>query len=696
MQNHPMPEETDNKNHQYHHRKELRKEQLVNKLNYINFQDGTICLKFRHLKYNQVLVLKAKPQPCIGDELVCIWPESENVETGRLSAYSFSEVNVTNGKNMLVFKPDDIRISENEVRFTLPETCLEIDRRRLRRYPCEGINAWLIQNSISFEGRLVNFSADSFKVKLSESPSQRFFWINPDFQATLILSDGENILYAGECRILEHTTGRSFRNYILEPFNDPGRRLKPKDFRSIRQQLIPSPCVSFTHPLIKKFLKLTISDLSGSGFSVEIRKDNAFLMPGMIFPVIQLSFEDVFRTNCKAQVIYRSAHLETGNQDFVRCGFAILDMDIQDHAKLLSLLYRAKDSKSFFCTQVDQDELWSFFFESGFIYPKKYAYIEENKGKIKSTYEKIYGEPIKIARHFVYRDNGRILGHMSMLRFYLNTWMIQHYAANTTFSKTAGIDVLDQIGRFIHETHRIFSSQMDYVFCYYRPENKFPSRVFGGITDSIADPKMCSLDSFAYFYYKKPYNVRKIREPWCFEKVRKEDLFELVYEYESRSGGLMLNALEILPDSEQMNDLVSEYNRLGFKREKHLFAIKHGTVTKAIALINIADIGLNLSNLTNGIHLFVIDPLGFSNQELNSVLAELSSFFHNNSMPVLLYPTLYADENEIRYEKKYTLWVVEVEHSDPYFIYLKKYIRRISQLQSRGIDATHDDLAQRS
>jgi hypothetical protein len=46
------------------------------------------------------------------------------------------------------------------------------------------------------------------------------------------------------------------------------------------------------------------------------------------------------------------------------------------------------------------------------------------------------------------------------------------------------------------------------------------------------------------------------------------------------------------------DELSAEYQRLGFKKEKHLFSLRKGDLLKAVILVNISDIGLNLSNLT--------------------------------------------------------------------------------------------------
>lgn len=93
----------------------------------------------------------------------------------------------------------------------------------------------------------------------------------------------------------------------------------------------------------------------------------------------------------------------------VKCGLVILEMDIQDHVKLLAFMQQVKDSKLYICAEVDMDALWNFFFETGFIYPEKYAFIQTNKEEIKETYRKLYTQNPNIARHFIYQDKGVIL-----------------------------------------------------------------------------------------------------------------------------------------------------------------------------------------------------------------------------------------------------------------------------------------------
>ncbi len=228
-------------------------------------------------------------------------------------------------------------------------------------------------------------------------------------------------------------------------------------------------------------------------------------------------------------------------------------MDIQDHLKLIALLHQTKNKNSYICNHVDLDALWNFFFETGFIYPDKYAVIQKNKKQIKETYAKIYTRNPHIARHFIYQDKGTIYGHMAMIRFYESAWMIHHHAARKSSANKAGLIVLDQIGRMINDSHRLYSLHMDYMICYYRPDNKFPSRVFGGAAKSIKDPKGCSLDGFAYFHFNNRIrSTPDLPDGWRISETRPEDLQELVDFYEHTSGGLMLEAIDLKPEKMEL------------------------------------------------------------------------------------------------------------------------------------------------
>ncbi|HKK11403.1 MAG TPA: hypothetical protein VJ945_01120, partial [Flavobacteriaceae bacterium] len=309
----------------------------------------------------------------------------------------------------------------------------------------------------------------------------------------------------------------------------------------------------------------------------------------------------------------------------------------------------------------------------------KYVFLEANKEKIKLIYKKLYSQDQKIARHFIYQEKGRIQGHVAMVRFYENAWLIHHHAARKPGIQKSGIAVLDQIGRFSNASHSLYSLHMDYLFCYFRPENKFPNRVFGGVAKEIKNPKASSLNTFAYFHYKKGSN-RELHfpEPWKLIKAESEDLIELEKYYEHKSGGLMLDALDMKSVMMDCDDLSKEYQKLGFKKEKYLFSLKDNVHLKAIFMANISDVGLNMSDLTNCIKVFVLDSNGLSKDILYLTLSFLSAKYDQDEIPVLIYPVSYTEIQSIAYEKLYRFWVLNTQYGDQYFRCLKGLFNELS------------------
>ncbi len=655
--------------------KEVGKEYLVNKLNYINFQDGTILINFKHTIYNSVISLKAKPLPCLGDTLECVW--AHNGSQGLpISSYELKNILVPDGQRLLMVKSDRVSIYEKGMSFLIPDVCNDVSSRKAKRNFCKEIAVELNQNSAVFYGKLIDFSSVSFRVEVNAIPPQTFEWINPAIPVNIMFSERKDTLYTGECRILRQSNGSKTRSYVAEPLIHQFRRFKPKKFRNSRQKLVPSPDVTFIHPLTKKIGSLKVIDIAGSGFSVEEDKDTAVLLPGMIIPEAELSFANAFKVGCKVQVVYKTVLNGAENGNRLKCGMVIMDIGTGDHGKLLSLLYQAKDSHSYLGSKVDPDDLWEFFFETGFIYPKKYEFFKENKERIKDTYKKLYTRNPEIARHFIYQDNGRILGHMAMIRFYEKSWLIHHHAAADSGSTKAGLRVLYQIGRFINDSHGLYSTKMHFVFCYYQPKNKFPNQVFGGAAGNIKDPKGCSVDTFSYFHINKQ-TVQKttLSQPWRLMKTAPQDLFELEHFYEFESGGLMLNALEIDPDSDDIDELSTAYEKLGLKRERYLFSLKKEESLKAVFMVNISDIGLNLSELTNSFKVIIVDSDGLTRDVLYSAFSGLFEKYESSDIPILLYPATYADNAGISCEKSYNLWILNMQYTDQYFNYLRRYFR---------------------
>jgi hypothetical protein len=73
----------------------------------------------------------------------------------------------------------------------------------------------------------------------------------------------------------------------------------------------------------------------------------------------------------------------------------------------------------------------------------------------------------------------------------------------------------------------------------------------------------------------------------------------------------------------------------------------------------------------------VTDSQDFSAEIFEAAIASIAAITEKKDFPTLIYPSVYADENDLSYEKTYNIWVCSLQYSDAYFRYLKRLVRFI-------------------
>jgi hypothetical protein len=655
--------------------KRISRRSLIDRLNFLDFSEGELGVVFRHPRFDEILVRSLRPEPKSEDSFFGRWirPEEyrESLNDCRLLGFF-----IGNRKELVLAGSTVRTISPRGMELTLPEYAYEIRVRSADRYPCPLIPAELIQGGILFPGALEVFSINAFQVKLFPQEGISLKWLNPEYPVQVIFREEGEICYSRECMILKQWEDLHSQTVILKPDIRPLPRFKRREFRASRTSLHPAPVVSGLHPLTQKTIRLTVCDLSTSGLSVEEAAESATLLPGMILSNLRLDLAGAPALSLKAQVVYRIPQ-ETPK---IKVGLTILNLSNEDYLRLTNLVNRAMNQHLEVCGRIEPETLWRFFFQVGFIYPQKYQYIRQNKEEVKRLYKRIYQGPSEIERHVTYHENDALIGHISMLHTYDRTWMLHHLAAAPSSRyKRVALTLLQQIERYIIDSHYFESTRMDNIICYFRPENKFPNLVFGGAARFFKDPRICSLERFAYFSYPMILDARQgeLPPPWELGPSTREDLEELAFFYQNRSGGQMLKALDLLPEMLGNDRLNETYRRLGFKREHRLFSIKKGGRVQALISLLKTDLGLNLSDLTNGPTLFILDPEGFPFEIFLKALAQLEAHDRRPVIPLLVYPLDYVERQGLRYDRLYDLWIFAVANSDHYFQYINRVFSRL-------------------
>lgn len=645
----------------------IEKEKLANILNYIHFTSGHISVLLQHPEYEEGILVNAYPEPCLGDELTCRWDQT--YASYNLERYHFEYLIIAHNMSIIVAPAKLVAASGEGIIAKLPEKSYLISKRHAPRFICRDINAELLQNGFHAKGELLDFSSNAFRIKVKPAPPASFHWFNPEAPSAVRLSNGEGIFFSGNCRCLHQKQDNQSREIVLVPLQDQIKRFPARVLRNPRRQASPPFYAIFEHPFFKKKVQREIYDISTSGFSICDKSDEAMMMPGMIIPDMTIVYAGILKIHCKTQVIYRKE--EDGQ---VRFGIAILDMDLTNYNNLVHVLNGISGADTGMTNETDLDELWEFFFDTGFIYPKKYKNIQSFKDDFHDIYRRLYEEAPEIAKHFIYQDNGRIYGHISMLRAYERTWMVHHHAARSMGGRSMGLIVLKQLIYYLNDLRRLPSANMDYVITYFRPGNKFPERIFGGFAKEEANPQHCSLDLFTYLTYPTGTRYGQLPGGWSLRECSTSDMWEFEQFYKHHSGGLFWNVLNP-GDGQKDGSLEKVYAETGFIRRWKFFALASAGNLKAFIVAEESDAGINLSNLLNGFKVFVMDR-SIPPDVIFAAVGDMAKTYPVESVPLLIYPDDYANNRGIGYEKKqYCLWILDIQYGSEYLEYLGRKFR---------------------
>ncbi|WP_321990762.1 PilZ domain-containing protein [Marispirochaeta aestuarii] len=654
----------------------LNRKFLINKLNHLNFSAIPVELLFCSSEFAHTRSVMAHPQPCSSERCDFVWAEKAGPEGAVPSGYQLDSIRINlEDQQLIVIEPEDYQMGPEGLTFILPKQAriFEVDPEISET--AKDITCTVSQSGIAASGELVSFSESALMVRLRDSAGIR--WIEGDYPVHVTLSNSEEPVYSEICRVDSAFSSRSDRCFSLGIGATSVRRYRSRQFRSSRKSLEMSPRVSFRHPLSGRTIERRIGDLSGSGFSFLDEKGTCRLPAGLIIPRVELFFPDYADLKVKAQVIH---HTPDSTEGSVRYGLCILDIDPQDHLVLLSLVHQSFDIYASLCKKVDLERLWRFFFESGFIYPEKYTLLQRQKEEIRASFEKLYTQRNNVARHFIYQKDDDILGHLSMVRFYERTWLLHHHASAGMRGRNAGISVLHQVGSYVNDSCRFGRMNLDYMMCYFRRENHFPNRIFGGLVDYAKDRKICSDDEVAYCSLRSESTDLREDPLWSLEEANEDDYIRLNCFYEEVSGGLLLNAMHLPPfaDLEISNREVREaYRELGILRDIQVRALKHNGRLTAIFIVNRSDTGINLSELTNSTTLFLLKPELISKEILSRAFTNLCREGVNSLSPVLVFPRESADKVGVEYEKIYVAWVMDTMIGDKYFEHIQSILRTV-------------------
>lgn len=649
----------------------MRQKQLLNQINALHYQGTPLIICLQHKDHGYSIFLKANPNPVADESITATWIQSESFPAS-LSTFKLQKIILDTNSGSYEFEPEIYQIEDQTISFSPPEIAVESGLRKQLRFTCveRDISITLTQNAIVFSGQLLVYSVKSILIHLDDEESLSFSWLNNNHPAMLTIQCKSTPIYTGQVSLSQLSNGQ----YLLTPNMEATPRYNSKKYRSRRQQFVPSPDLVFEHPITGKKVRLKIHDLSSLGLSVNENKFRSALIPGLLVKNAIISFSNNLLIPCMIQVVYCGP--EEKESGTVRIGCAILDISIQNHLQLINLVQQAQDPNTYISNQIDPEDLFDFFFETGFLYPKKYAEIADKREEMMQSYLALYQKGVDISRHFVYQKAGQILGHFSTLRVYRRTWMNQHHAALK--GQRAGLKVVRAISEYMNDSYQLNPTNIRYIIGYYQATNKFPQQYFGRYVRKANDSKITSLDSLSYINEARKFigPFEELVDGWTLEPATTSDLAEFNGYYQNISGGLLPNVLDMLPGEFDDQTLTETYKSNGLIRKRELHVLRYQSTPKALIDVQSSDFGLNLSEITNAITVYLIDPSPDYFDMLRFAIHKFALQHNKMSDPVMFFPNSYLNLCGFHVDKEYTLWSLDISlGSESYMLWMNRYCR---------------------
>lgn len=527
--------------------------------------------------------------------------------------------------------------------------------------------------------QLVNYSQSSIALMFDR---QQGLALPGDIIESLQVFQEEKLVFKNSGKItrvdLKHNFQELASGYLaIIRFDDQVKSDKPNEERRKPNRvslLEQSAFLEGNHPLFSNGkISGNIVDISHSGLSFLATNINAPMLPGMIFNNVEVQLP----LHPRFKVCFEVVSCQTNEVDGTlryRVGAAIHNLEAEG-LKFINQTIQTRLKKNLIdAASEDYDKLWEFFFETGFVYSDKRKQLQDHAKDLFETYTKLLSGNSPILKKVLYKENGEIKGHVSGIRFFDNTWLIQHLnALKSETSASAAKQVMDSISDFFLDERANRKVGTSYMTCYYRPDNLFPSIVFGEIKNYVNNKNICDFFKLGFCLLGDIAPALENSEVRVMEAGISDcrSLESLLIE----QGSSELIRIEGLSSEKITNIAVAkEFEKIGLYRKRRLFKAIAKNGDEAFAICNYSSPGLNLSELTNSFRIFYSNPEGKLNFDLADEISKIviKSYQETRmSSPILLVSANDTVPRQFLLKKSYNYWYYNTNYMDQFKLGMK-------------------------
>jgi len=277
-------------------------------------------------------------------------------------------------------------------------------------------------------------------------------------------------------------------------------------------------------------------------------------------------------------------------------------------------------------------EIFALYERTGFLYPDKAARLFPHVAQVRENWRRMLRVGDSLLYVLTAGDQKRGLASLAVWRASQNGWMSQHLVSDNNPYASRAVLLAAAAARIRKDCD--VSAQN-----WFRPENRFPARVFGSMVKTIGE-SLSSVQRHAYFGLPRTLVLpaaKRIRVV-PYDPSHKSALLEIA----SRARGRIYVIAEELQQDTEFEALAELYRSVGLRRSRHVWlayrAHKEEPVGAAIAYRG--PLGINFSYLENRCDLLLLPTLPESEvADVSSALLTAASTAYNdfelNEIPVI-------------------------------------------------------------
>ena len=349
-----------------------------------------------------------------------------------------------------------------------------------------------------------------------------------------------------------------------------------------------------------------VEELNAAGFSFPIDLTREVFPIGTILSQIQMQFPDGTAIPAKGRVrsltpLPAAEHL--GLKAPYKCGVELYGLTITQQIKIADAIINTgapevEDAAS----QTTFPELWAFLEKSGFLYPEKLEKLKPALPEIQNTIKTLLTRRNRLFKTLLVRKSEGIQGHLSAVRLYRETWCIQHLAALKQGQALFAARVLNLgLAEYFEQI-----PEMEWMKIYFRPNNKWPARVFGTFAHRLKAPALSDIRTFVYWVGPTTFEPVPVPSGVTLREPDPADLLEIERYFITHGRGVALKAEDLTSGGIQLGSVDALYKEFGLTRSRRILIAARGRVVLGFVLAEISSLGLNLSELTNTFAVHII------------------------------------------------------------------------------------------